>query len=323
MKIGNIEIINPVFLAPMAGVSDLTFRGLVHRFGAGLTVTEMVSAKAMNFQDCRTLDLLKVSKEEHPVAAQIFGSDPDAMAKAVERVLNLREDIDIIDINMGCPAPKIVNNGDGSALMKDPKLLREIAKQVVKVSAKPVTVKIRMGWDQKTINAREVAKILEDVGVQAITLHARTRAMFYSGSADWSAIRELKESLSIPVIGNGDIFTARDALRMFEETGCDAVAIGRGAQGNPWIFREIAQLLRGEDPEAPTNEERYALIREHYKNMAEDKGDRVALYEMRKHIAWYLKGLRGANEVKADINQMDDIADVLIRIENFLIKGEK
>lgn len=323
MRIGNIEIQTPVFLAPMAGVSDVTFRALVHRFGAGLTVTEMVSAKAMNFRDCRTLDLLKVSEDEHPVAVQIFGSDADSMAEAVRSELNPRKEVDIIDINMGCPAPKIVNNGDGSALMKDPMSAKKIAQKIVAVSQKPVTVKIRTGWDQDHINALEIAKMLEDVGVQAITLHARTRSMFYSGKADWNAIRELKQSLSVPVIGNGDIFTASDAVRMFQETGCDAVAIGRGAQGNPWIFREIRQLLNGEQPEPPTDRERFELIREHYERMTADKGARVALYEMRKHIAWYLKGLRGSNEVKAEINKMDDIAKVLVRIENFLIKGEK
>lgn len=323
MRIGNIEIQTPVFLAPMAGVSDVTFRALVHRFGAGLTVTEMVSAKAINFRDCRTLDLLKVSEDEHPVAVQIFGSDADSMAEAVRRELNPRKEVDIIDINMGCPAPKIVNNGDGSALMKDPMSAKKIAQKIVAVSQKPVTVKIRTGWDQDHINALEIAKMLEDVGVQAITLHARTRSMFYSGKADWNAIRELKRSLSVPVIGNGDIFTASDAVRMFRETGCDAVAIGRGAQGNPWIFREIRQLLNGEQPEPPTDRERFELIREHYERMNADKGARVALYEMRKHIAWYLKGLRGSNEVKAEINKMDDIAKVLVRIENFLIKGEK
>lgn len=319
MRIGNIKLENNVFLAPMAGVTDLAFRILCKEMGAGLVVSEMVSSKGMYFKDPGTKSLLEVNPKERPISMQIFGSDPEIMAKVVEEYLNPREDIDIVDINMGCPAPKIVKNGDGSALMKDPKLVRRVLKEVVKVSKKPVTLKIRKGWDQDNINGIEIAKIAEEEGVSALTIHARTRDMFYSGEADWEFIKLVKESISIPVVGNGDIFEPEDGVKMMKLTNCDAVAIGRGCQGNPWIFNRIANLMAGKEDIKPSKEEIIHMCIRHLNLICSIKGERVGVREMRKHAAWYLKGLKNSNEVKNQIYTIDnreEMEKVLIEYNN-------
>lgn len=305
MRIGNVELENNIFLAPMAGVTDLAFRILCKEMGAGLVVSEMVSSKGLYYNDSSTRNLLKVDPKERPIAIQIFGSDPRIMAYIVETYLNPREDIDIIDINMGCPTPKIVKNNDGCALMKNPSLVREILRAVVKVANKPVTIKIRMGWDEESINGLEIGKIAEEEGVSALTVHARTRDMLYSGKADWQYIKILKESLRIPVIGNGDIFEPEDAIKMLEITNCDGVAIARGAQGNPWIFRRILNLMEGKDAPPPGLDEIiYTCIR-HLNLLCSIKGERVGVREMRKHAAWYLKGQRNSNEIKNLLNTIE------------------
>ena len=310
MKIGNIELKNNVFLAPMAGVTDLPFRILCKEMGAGLVVSEMVSSKGMYYKDPGTKHLTQVDPKERPIAIQIFGSDPKIMANVVSDQLNNREDVDMIDINMGCPAPKIVKNGDGSALMKDPKLAREIIREVVKASSKPVTLKIRMGWDHNSINGVDIAKMAEEEGIAALTIHARTKDMFYSGVADWDFIKKLKASISIPVIGNGDIFQPEDGVRMFNHTGCDAIAIGRGAQGNPWIFKRIKNMMEGKADRPPTIEEIINLSIRHLDLVCSIKGERTGVREMRKHVAWYLKGLKSSNEVKNEINTMENKEDI-------------
>ncbi len=319
MRIGDIELKNNVFLAPMAGVTDLAFRILCKEMGADLVVSEMVSSKGMYYKDPGTKTLLQVNPKERPIAIQIFGSDPQIMANVVEEYLNPREDIDIIDINMGCPAPKIVKNGDGSALMKDPQLAREVLREVVKVSKKPVTLKMRMGWDHDSINGIDIAKIAEEEKISAITVHARTRDMFYSGKADWDFIRKVKESVDIPVIGNGDIFEPEDGVKMFELTNCDAIAIGRGAQGNPWIFRRIINLMDGKEDIPPSNEEVINMCIRHLNLVCAVKGERVGVREMRKHAAWYLKGLRNSNEIKNliyTIDNKEEIEKVLLEYIN-------
>ena len=305
MKIGNVKLDNNVFLAPMAGVTDLAFRIICREMGAGLVFSEMVSAKGMYYNDENTSELTQIDPRERPVALQIFGSDPEIMSYSVERFLNVRDDIDIIDINMGCPAPKIVKNGDGCSLMKNPSLAEKILRSVVKSSNKPVTVKFRMGWDMDNINGVEIAKISEASGISAITIHARTRDMFYTGEADWSYIKKIKSSVSIPVIGNGDVFLPEDGLRLLEETGCDAIAIGRGTMGNPWIFKRILNLMNGKEDKAPTNEEIINMAIRHLEMVCQLKGEKVGVREMRKQLAWYLKGMRNSNEVKNMINSIN------------------
>ncbi len=319
MKIGKIEIKNKVFLAPMAGVTDLSFRILCKEMGAGLVVSEMVSSKGIYYKDRGTENLLRIDPRERPIAIQIFGSDPQIMAYVVKEYLNPREDIDIIDINMGCPTPKIVKNGDGSALMKNPKLARELLRQIVSVSQKPVTLKIRMGWDKDNINGIDIGRIAEEEGISALTIHGRTRDMFYSGEADWEFIRKLKESIEIPVIGNGDIFEPEDGIRMLKETKCDAIAIGRGAQGNPWIFKRILDLIQGKEDIAPTKEEIVQTCIRHLNLITKLKGQRVGVLEMRKHSAWYLKGLKNSNEIKKliyTIDRKEEMERVLLEFAN-------
>lgn len=316
MKIKNIETKNNIFLAPMAGITDLAFRIICSEMGAGLVFSEMVSSKGIYYGDKKTDSLLEVNPKERPIAMQIFGSDPEIMASVVRNNLNKREDIDIIDINMGCPAPKIVKNGDGSALMKDPDLSRRVLKGVVSASKKPVTLKIRMGWDKDSINGIEIAKIAEEEGISALTVHGRSRDMFYSGEADWDFIREVKKNISIPVIGNGDIFEPKDAIDMLKHTGCDGIAIGRGAQGNPWIFKRISLLLEGKEDIPPTVEEKINTCIRHLNIICHIKGDKIGVREMRKHTAWYLKGLKNSNEIKNKINNIESKE----RFEDTLVK---
>lgn len=316
MNIGNFKTDNRVFLAPMAGITDKPFRRICRKFGAGLVYSEMVSAKGLYYNDKKTAALMDISGET-PCAIQIFGSDPEIMAAVVPKVMEFNPDI--IDINMGCPAPKIVNNGDGSSLMKKPELMGKIMRAVSDVSPVPVTAKIRKGWDGE--NALKCAAILEENGAAAVTLHGRTREEFYSGKADWDIIARVKKELTIPVIGNGDIWTAQNAAEMFEYTGCDAVMAARGAQGNPWLFAEIAEYMEtGKVTAFPTPRERLEVALEHLKALVEEKGESRGVKEARKHIAWYIKGLKNSSEIKTKIFKISDFATMSSTLSDYIDK---
>ncbi len=304
MKIGNIKLEDPYILAPMAGVTDLPFRLLCKEQGAGLLCMEMISAKALQYKNKNTKALLAIHPEEYPVSLQLFGSDPDIvseMAKGIEEL-----PFQILDINMGCPVPKVVKNGEGSALMKNPKLVYQIVSKTVKAIRKPVTVKIRKGFDDMHVNAAEIAKIVEEAGGAAVAVHGRTREQYYSGKADWEVIRQVKEAVSIPVIGNGDVVSGETALAMMKQTGCDGVMIGRAAQGNPWIFRELAEYGKtGVHPEMPAKEMRKNAMLRHARLQIEFKGEYLGIREMRKHVAWYTKGMEGSAKLREAINRVE------------------
>ena len=309
MKIGNVQLENPYILAPMAGVTDLPFRLLCKEQGAGLLCMEMISAKALQYKNKNTKALLSIHPQEYPVSLQLFGSDPKIISEMAKEIEELP--FQILDINMGCPVPKIVNNGEGSALMKNPKLIYEIVSQTVKAIQKPVTVKIRKGFDDDHVNAVEVAKVIEEAGASAVAVHGRTREQYYSGKADWEIIRRVKEAVSIPVIGNGDVTSGERALAMREQTGCDGVMIGRGAQGNPWIFHELVEYDRtGVLPPRPSKEVIKATMLRHARLQIEFKGDYLGIREMRKHVAWYTKGMKGSAKLRDEINQVESYEEL-------------
>lgn len=310
MKIGNIEIENCLALGPMAGVTDLPFRLLCKEMGCNMLYTEMVSAKAILYKNKNTKELLNIDKNEHPVGVQLFGSDPDIMAQIAAQIEE--RECDFIDINMGCPVPKIVNNGEGSALLKQPQLVEEILTKMVRAVNKPITVKIRKGFENGTIYAVEIAKIAESCGVSAIAVHGRTREQYYSGKADWDVIKDVKKAVKIPVIGNGDIFSAEDAKAMKEYTGCDGLMVARGARGNPWIFREIKEYLEnGNIIDKPTINDIREMIIRHAKMLVDYKGEYTGIREMRKHIAWYTAGLPHSAELRRMCNQIETMENLI------------
>lgn len=309
MNIGKVSLENPYILAPMAGVTDLPFRLLCKEQGAGLLCMEMISAKALLYKNKNTKTLLEIHPQEYPVSLQLFGSDPDIISEIAKRIEHLP--FQILDINMGCPVPKVVKNKEGSALMKDPRLAYEIVYRTARAIKKPVTVKIRKGFDDASVNAVEFAKMIEDAGGAAVTVHGRTREQYYSGKADWDIIRQVKESVSIPVIGNGDVMSGGDALRMQEATGCDGVMIGRGAQGNPWIFSELLEYDRtGVMPPRPDVSVIRDTMLRHARLQIEYKGDYIGIREMRKHVAWYTKGMRGAARLRDEINRVESYEEL-------------
>ena len=306
LRIGNTVLENNVILAPMAGVTDLPFRVLCREQGAGCVVTEMVSAKAVLYNNKNTRELLQIDPAERPAAVQLFGSEPDIMAEIAAR---LEEGpYDYIDVNMGCPVPKIVNNGEGSAVMKNPERAKEVLTAMVKAVKKPVTVKFRKGFNDLSVNAVEFAKMAESCGVAAVAVHGRTREQYYSGKADWDIIRQVKEAVRIPVIGNGDIFTPEDAGRMLKETGCDGIMVARGAKGNPWLFGRINHYLdTGEVLPGPSMAEIKAMILRHGRMLVQFKGEGVAMREMRGHMAWYTKGMPHSATLRNEINQVETL----------------
>lgn len=318
LKIGNIVVKNNVFLAPMAGVTDIPFRKICREFGPGLTFTEMASSKAMEFNSKKTSKILNIIEGERPSIVQIFGSDKYAIKNTIEK-LNEDDSIDIIDINMGCPAPKLVKNGDGAGLLLDLEKVEEILKEATSVSKKPITVKTRKGFNDNIITAVEVAKLCEKYGVAMITIHGRTREQYYSGKADLDIIKAVKEAVSIPVIGNGDIVDIESAKRMFEYTNCDGIMIARGAQGNPWIFKSI---LEGKEY-IPSNNERLKIILKHIEYVLKnEENKKQAVLKMRKHIAWYLKGIKNSSYIKDKINREEDIEEVKKILIDFLTENQ-
>lgn len=306
LKIGSVELDNNVILGPMAGISDLPFRLLCHEQGAGLVCMEMVSAKAITYKNKNTDKLMDIHPSEHPVSLQLFGSEPDVMAEATRMIAD--KPYDILDVNMGCPVPKVVGNGEGSALMKKPELIEEIVKALVSATDRPVTVKIRKGFNDNSINAVECALAAQQGGAAAVAVHGRTREQYYSGKADWSIIAKVKDAVNIPVIGNGDVVDGPSAKALFEETGCDGIMIARAAQGNPWIFREVVSYLKGEGtPDRPSPQEVYDTVMRHADLQLEYKGEYIGIREMRKHVSWYTAGYPGSARFRNIINQMEDM----------------
>lgn len=322
LTIGNVELSNNVILAPMAGVSDIAFRLLCHEQGAGLVCSEMVSAKAILYGNKNTEELLQIHPEEGPVSLQLFGSDPDIVSEMAKRIEE--RPFAVLDLNMGCPVPKVVNNGEGSALMKDPLLAGKIVEKTAKAIQKPLTVKIRKGFDDGHVNAVEMAHILQESGAAAVAVHGRTREQYYSGQADWDIIAQVKAAVKIPVIGNGDVTDGESALQLLEKTGCDGVMIGRGAQGNPWIFREVTAALEGREiPPRPTRQELYDMIVRHARLAAQYKGEYITVREMRKHLAWYTTGLPHAAALRRQINGMETMEELLGGMHSLLLEEQE
>ena len=309
LKIGNVELKNRYILAPMAGVTDLPFRLLCKEQGAGLLCMEMISAKALQYKNRNTKALLQIDPREYPVSLQLFGADPDIISEQAKAIEELP--FQILDINMGCPVPKVVKNGEGSALMKNPRLVYDVVYKTVRAISKPVTVKIRKGFDEEHVNAVEIAKIIEEAGGAAVAVHGRTREQYYSGKADWDIIRQVKEAVSIPVIGNGDVTGSLAAEQLLEETGCDGVMIGRGCQGNPWIFGELNEYEEtGKVPHRPSKKEIKEMMLRHAQLQIELKGDYLGIREMRKHVAWYTKGMEGSAKLRDEINRVESYEEL-------------